>query len=95
MPSKRDRRRAITAEPPDEPAAPAEVRVIRFGSPRSPADRCTYLDTPAQFALCLECQYNHGAQGSGIVCAHRFGLDPTMVAGRKTQLHGDDILPVE
>lgn len=95
MPSKRDRRRAICAETPDESAAPAELRVVRFGSPRNPADRCTYLDAPAQFALCLDCPYNHGAQGSGILCTHRFGLDPTMVAGRKTQLQGDKILPLE
>ncbi len=66
-----------------------------FGSPRRPADRCTYADTPAEFALCFSCPYNRGAQGSGIRCAHRFGIDPTLVDGVLTQFDGDGIHRVE
>ena len=95
MPSKRDRRRALLAEAPDAPHAPAELKPIQFGSPRRPADRCTLYDAPAQFGQCFSCDYNRGARGSGILCAHRFGLDPTVVAGIKTQLQGDSILPLE
>ncbi len=95
MRSKRDRRRAILADTPDQPHAPAELKLILFGSPRGPADRCTYLDAPAEFARCLDCRYNRGAQGSGILCAHRFGLDPTIVDGITTQFNGGDILPLE
>ncbi len=95
MPSKHDRRRAILADTSHEPAVPAVLRQIRFGSPRYPADRCTYRDAPAQFELCLDCQHNQGARGSGILCDHRFGLDPTLIGGVKTQLQGDEILPLE
>ncbi len=95
MPSKRERRRAILADLPDEPRAPAELRLINFGSPRRPADHCTFLDAPAEFARCFDCHYNRGAQGSGILCAHRFGLDPTVVAGIKTQFQSGDILPID
>ena len=69
--------------------------MITFGSPRRRADRCTYLDAPAEFALCLDCAYNRGARGSGILCAHRFGIDPTLVDGIPTQLDGDSILFLE
>ena len=95
MRSKRDRRRAILADAPDQPEMPVELKLIMFGSPRRPADRCTYLDAPAEFARCLDCQYNRGAQGGGILCAHRFGLDPTIVDGRITQFKGGDILPLD
>ena len=90
MTTRRERRRAVLLGP--VPAPPAGYpRLISFGSPRRPADRCTYLDAPAEFALCLGCAYNHGARGSGIVCAHRFGIDPTLVDGVPTQLDGDEI----
>jgi hypothetical protein len=95
VPSKRDRRRIILTDVPDEPQAPAEIRLISFGSPRKAADHCTYLDAPAEFAHCLGCHYNRGARGSGIMCAHRFGLDPTVVAGVKTQFQSGDILPID
>lgn len=72
-----------------------EARLINFGSPRRPADRCTYADSPAEFALCLSCPYNRGARGSGIVCAHRFGIDPTLVDGVVTQFDGDGIRRLE
>lgn len=95
MSSKRDRRRAILHNIPEQPHAPAQIKVITFGSPRRPADRCTFLDAPAEFAQCLDCTYNRGAQGSGILCAHRFGLDPTLVDGHATQFNGDDIVPLD
>lgn len=90
MASKRERRRAILDDPQPPPSA-GELRLIGFGSPRRSADLCTYLDEPAQFAICLDCAYNRGARGSGIVCAHRFGIDPTLVDGIPTQLDGDSI----
>jgi hypothetical protein len=90
MTTKRDRRRAALLEPAPTPAA-GETRLISFGSPRRVADRCTYLDAPAEFALCLDCAYSRGARGSGILCAHRFGIDPTIVDGIPTQLDGDSI----
>ena len=90
MTRKRDRRRAILHEPAPV-AAPAESKLITFGSPRRPADRCTYTDAPAEFALCLDCAYNRGARGRGIICGHRFGVDPTLVDGVLTQLDGDSI----
>lgn len=105
--SKRNRRRAILADLPDqidpqdgrslglEPELGAELRLITFGSPRRQADRCTYFDAPAEFAQCIDCQYNRGAKGSGVVCAHRFGLDPTVVEGRTTQFNGGEIVPLE
>lgn len=90
MSPSRSRRRAIlSADEP--PGMPGELKLITFGTPRRPADRCTYADAPAEFALCLGCPYNRGARGSGIVCAHRFGLDPTLVDGVPTQLDGDAI----
>lgn len=90
MASKRDRRRAILLD--DEAAtAPVELKLITFGSPRHMASRCTYIDGPAEFGLCIDCAYNRGARGSGIICAHRFGIDPTLVDGIRTQLDGDSI----
>jgi hypothetical protein len=93
--SKRDRRRIILADEPVESHAAPQIRLIRFGSPRRAADRCTLWDAPADFAICLDCRYNRGAQGDGILCAHRFGLDPTMVAGQRTQLRAGDIIPLD
>lgn len=105
--SKRSRRREILTDLPEqidpqdgrslglEPERGAELRLITFGSPRRPADRCTYFDAPAEFAQCLDCQYNRGAKGSGVVCAHRFGLDPTVVAGRTTQFNAGEIMPLD
>jgi hypothetical protein len=105
--SKRNRRRAILTDlreqidPQDgrslglEPEQGAELRLISFGSPRRPADRCTYFDRPAEFGQCLDCQYNRGAKGSGIVCAHRFGLDPTVVSGKITQFNAGEIVPLD
>ena len=75
--------------------ATSETRLINFGSPRRPADRCTYADSPAEFALCFSCPYNRGARGSGILCAHRFGIDPTLVDGVVTQFDGDGIRRLE
>ncbi|HEX6288521.1 MAG TPA: hypothetical protein VFZ66_04980 [Herpetosiphonaceae bacterium] len=107
MPNKRSRRRAILEDLPELPEpqegrslgiAPdlsAELKLISFGSPRRPADRCTYFDAPAEFGLCLDCQYNRGAKGSGIVCAHRFGLDPTVVDGKTTQFTAGEIVPLD
>jgi hypothetical protein len=82
----------------DEPAvshAPIQIKLIRFGSPRRAADRCTLWDAPADFGLCLDCRYNRGAQGDGILCAHRFGLDPTIVDGMPTQLRDGEIIPLD
>jgi hypothetical protein len=94
MTTRRDRCRAVLLDP--APAPPTGgTRLISFGSPRRPADRCTYLDAPAEFALCLGCAYNRGARGSGIICAHRFGIDPTLVGGVPTQLDGDEIRRLE
>lgn len=95
MRSKRDRRRAILEDEPNDSHAPAELRLISFGSPRRPADRCTYMDAPAEFALCFDCRFNRGAHGSGIRCAHRFGLDPTVVGGIKTQFNAGEIVPLD
>jgi hypothetical protein len=93
---KRERRRALLSDPAEaQPATVHEIKLIRFGSPRQPADRCTYMDAPAEFALCLDCSYNRGAQGSGIRCAHRFGLDPTLVDGRPTQFSEGEIVPLD
>ena len=93
MRSKRDRRRAIMAD--EQQGAPVDWRLIRFGSPRRPADRCTLIDAPAQFGVCLDCSYNRGAHGDGIRCVHRFGLDPTVVDGVLTQAHGDIIVVLD
>ncbi len=88
--STRHKRRAILG---DEPAAqPAPDKLIRFGSPSRPADRCTYTNSPAEFRQCFGCSYARGAQGLGMRCGHRFGLDPTLIDGRPTQLQGDDIV---
>lgn len=95
MPSKRDRRRSILSDLPDTPAAPTVIKLIMFGSPRRAADRCTYADAPAEFGRCFDCTYNRGAQGSGILCSHRFGLDPTLVDGKPTQFSDGDILPLD
>lgn len=92
MRSKRDRRRAVLADESPQQSSPAGIKLVRFGSPRRPADRCTLIDAPAQFALCLDCAYNHGAQGDGIRCGHRFGIDPTVVDGSLTQMQGSDIV---
>jgi hypothetical protein len=90
MPTKRDRRRALLAQSAPAPGS-GDLKLITLGTPRRAADRCTYTDTPADFGLCLDCPYNRGARGSGITCAHRFGIDPTLVAGVPTQLDGDSI----
>jgi hypothetical protein len=95
VPSKRNRRRAILVDAPQTERVPAELKPIRFGSPRHPADRCTLIGAPAQFGLCFDCSYNHGAQGDGILCAHRFGLDPTLIDGTLTQVQGDQIIFLE
>ena len=91
MPSKRDRRRAILSDKPQGKSVPVDLKIIRFGSPRCAADRCTLIDAPAQFALCLDCSYNQGAHDDGIRCGHRFAIDPTLVEGRLTQVRGGDI----
>jgi hypothetical protein len=93
--SKRDRRRMILADVPDAPHAPAPLKPIGFGSPRHPADRCSLYNTPAEFAVCLDCRYNKGAQGSGILCAHRFGIDPTLIDGVLTQFKDGEIVPLD
>lgn len=89
MATKRDRRRAVLQD--DAPYAPIELKLITFGSPRHSASRCTFTDGPADFGLCFGCSYNQGARGSGILCAHRFGIDPTLIDGARTQLDGDSI----
>lgn len=93
MSSKRDRRRALLAD--DEAlTAPPALRLITFGTARHAAAHCTCADAPAEFAVCLDCPYNRGAHGAGIRCAHRFGIDPTLVDGRPTQYLGDEIVPL-
>jgi hypothetical protein len=93
--SKRDRRRMILADESVESRASAQVKLVRFGAPHRVADHCTLWDVPAEFAHCLDCRYNRGAQGSGILCAHRFGLDPTIVSGMPTQLRDGEIVPLD
>lgn len=95
MSSKRDRRRALLADDAPNPAAPAVIKLINFGSPRRPADRCTFFGAPAEFGRCFDCAYNRGAHGSGIACGHRFGLDPTLIDGKATQFSDGDIVPLE
>ncbi|GAC1565088.1 MAG: hypothetical protein NVS4B8_25740 [Herpetosiphon sp.] len=68
------------------------IRVITFGSPGHPADHCTYAGAPAEFMLCIDCPYNRGASGTGIKCGHRFGIDPTLIDGRPTQIQNGDII---
>ena len=94
MTTKRERRRAILQDT-GLPRVASELKLIRFGTPRHPADLCTYADVPAEFTLCFTCPYNHGARGSGILCAHRFGIDPTLVDGIPTQFDGEDIRRLE
>jgi hypothetical protein len=93
--NKRNRRRDILADEPGMQGIPVQPKMITFGSPRRSADCCTYLDAPAQFAICLDCSFNGGAHGSGILCNHRFGIDPTLVDGRATQLQGNEIMPLD
>ena len=81
--------RTILADTSDQFAQPAKL--ITFGSERRTADRCTLYDAPARFDLCLGCEYRRGAQGLGILCGHRFGLDPTYINGVLTQLQNDEI----
>lgn len=81
--------RAILRESSDQFAQPP--RLITFGSTRRVADRCTLYDRAARFEQCLGCEYRRGAQGLGILCGHRFGLDPTYVDGVLTQVRHDDI----
>jgi hypothetical protein len=95
MPSKRDRRRALLAGEPQAARALTERKLVRWGSPRRAADRCTMTDAPAQFPLCLDCSYNAGAHNDGIWCTHRFGIDPTLVDGTLTQVRGDQIERLE
>lgn len=73
----------------------APPRLITFGSDRKDGDRCTLYDQPARFNDCLSCEFRRGSQGLGILCGHRFGIDPTYVNGVLTQLQGDDIAPLE
>lgn len=69
MPSKRERRRALLADEAQPERSPVDRKLIRWGSPRRAADRCTMTDAPAQFGLCLECPYNGGAHNDGLcVC---------------------------
>jgi hypothetical protein len=72
-----------------------EPRLITFGSDRKESDRCTLYDQPARFDQCLGCAYRRGSQGLGILCGHRFGIDPTYISGVLTQLQDGDILPLE
>ena len=72
----------------------AEPRLITFGSDRRESDRCTLYDAPARFDQCLQCEYRRGSQGLGILCGHRFGIDPTYVDGILTQIHDDSIEPL-
>jgi hypothetical protein len=95
VPNKRDRRRALLAGEAQAAPVLAERKLIRWGSPRRAADRCTMIDAPAQFALCLDCPYNAGAYNDGIWCIHRFGIDPTLVDGTLTQVRGDHIERIE
>jgi len=95
VPNKRDRRRALLADEEQAAHVPTERKLIRWCSPRRLADRCTMIDAPAQFALCLDCPYNAGAYNDGIWCTHRFGIDPTLVDGTLTQVRGDQIERLE
>ncbi len=91
MSTKRNRRQAILAG--DTPMSqPIPLKVILFGSPGRAAGHCTYADAPADFLLCFDCPYNRGAKGTGILCGHRFGIDPTLVGGQTTQFQDGDIV---
>ena len=81
--------RAILRDTSDPLSQPAKL--ITFGSERRPGDVCTLRDATARFDLCLGCEYRRGAQGLGILCGHRFGIDPTYVNGVLTQIRGDGI----
>lgn len=71
-----------------------EPRLVTFGTNRSESDLCTLHDIPARFELCLDCEYRRGTRGLGILCGHRFGIDPTMVDGKLTQIQDDSIQPI-
>jgi len=88
-PMRKKAARAILRDTSDPLSQPAKL--ITFGSERRPGDVCTLRDTPARFDLCLSCEYRRGAQGLGILCGHRFGIDPTYVNGVLTQIRGDGI----
>jgi hypothetical protein len=81
--------RAILSETGDQFAQPSKL--IAFGSERRVSDRCTLYDAPARFDQCLGCAYRRGAQGLGILCGHRFGIDPTYIDGVLTQIRDDGI----
>ena len=81
--------RAILRDTSDQFAQP--TKLITFGSDRRISDRCTLYDAPASFDQCLSCAYRRGAQGLGILCGHRFGIDPTYVNGVLTQIRDDGI----
>ncbi len=72
-----------------------EPRLITFGSDRVPSDHCTLYDQPARFDQCLGCEYRRGTKGLGILCGHRFGIDPTYVDGVLTQIQDDSITPLD
>ncbi|KPL85197.1 MULTISPECIES: hypothetical protein [Herpetosiphon] len=82
--------RALFNDQQDEPASPPKL--IRFGSTQS--DQCSLYDAPAKFEQCLGCEYRRGSKGLGILCGHRFGLDPTYINGILTQIRDDEILPL-
>lgn len=93
MSTRRSRRQSILAA--DTPAVrEAPPKLIQFGSPGRAAGHCTYADAPADFLLCFDCSYNRGAKGTGILCGHRFGIDPTLVGGRTTQFRDGEIIDV-
>ncbi len=81
--------RAILRDTSDQFAQPSKL--ITFGSERQISDRCTLYDAPARFDQCLGCEYRRGAQGLGILCGHRFGIDPTYIDGVLTQIRDDGI----
>lgn len=85
--------RAILSDTSDRFAQ--QPKVIQFGTTRRASDRCTLYDAPAQFNQCLGCEYRRGTQGLGILCGHRFGIDPTYVNGILTHIQNDEILPLE
>ena len=70
----------------------SDQKLITFGQP---ASQCSLHDRPAIFAQCMDCDYRRGARGLGILCGHRFGVDPTYITGRLTQIQGDQIIPLE
>ncbi|ABX06819.1 MAG TPA: hypothetical protein DEF47_23365 [Herpetosiphon sp.] len=82
--------RALFNDQPVEQSTPPKL--ISFGSNRS--DQCTLYDAPAKFEQCLGCEYRRGSKGLGILCGHRFGLDPTYINGVLTQIQDDEIRPL-